>query len=468
MRILRIPPLALFLCLVLSACIGPGAPQPEGQKPGARVHLFLQPLPQETQRLTLTLGSLSARRVDGTDIRFADGPLILAGDNLIGVQKKLQSVELPLGDYAGLLVEIDSATLLSEDGRNDLLVPQTPVFIEQRFQIARQRDLALFLTLSGDRLVKNGYQFNPTFSVSTPQPTLPNLKGAVSNTVEGTLTLFEKSTPKVVALVAVGMLPRDLAIDPAGRRVFVALEGNDAIAEVDLVTETLQSQIRLRPGDDPRALSLAADGTLLAVVNAGSRSLSLIDAFSLFERNRIHFSSQPSAAFFGITGDHLYVLQPSSSRISRIDTGRAQNVVSNQLEEAPFRGEPGSHGRQLYLLTENSPDLLIVDAVSLAVLDRKYVGYGPLSLAVDRHNELIYVGLITGEVVILDARLGVPIDSLLLPEAAIHLSIDPEENALYAVLPKRKRLEKIDLISKKLVGGIDLGPGGYAAAVVGE
>lgn len=48
------------------------------------------------------------------------------------------------------------------------------------------------------------------------------------------------------------------------------------------------------------------------------------------------------------------------------------------------------------------------------------------------------------------------------------LSIDNEENTLFAVLPQRGELAKIDLVSKQVLGRLELGISSSAVVVMGE
>ncbi len=458
----------IFVGLMTTGCVAPVQPDPPPVNPGSRLHLFLQPLPQETHRLKLTLSSIAAQRSDGATVNLRETPLPLNPQELIGVQRKLLSAELPPGRYQGVEINIAEASLLTDEGPVDLLLPEEALFVPEEFTIESQQALALFLSLSGDRLISAGYRLAPRFSLYKPQPPLPGLKGVVSESHSGTLSVFEKTAPEVVSVVALGTVPRDLVLDPERRWVYVALEGRDAIAGIDLVTETVQSQISLRPGDDPVEIALSPDRQTIACVNSGSNSVSLIDARSLFEKNRVRFSSVPSAVFFGGSGDQVFVLHNASNTLSLVDVGRGEEVASIKLGEAPVRGAASPDGRLLYILTEDSPDLLVVDSSTLTLIGRKYVGYGALCLSVNPVNGLVYIGQQSGEIVILDTALDVPIDRFVLQGAVAYLSIDVEENTLFAVLPGLNRVEKYDLVSKKHLGGIDIGPGGYAVAVMGE
>lgn len=62
----------------------------------------------------------------------------------------------------------------------------------------------------------------------------------------------------------------------------------------------------------------------------------------------------------------------------------------------------------------------------------------------------------------------IQIDAFHLPGPVQHLAIDSEENAMLAVLPGSKRLQKIDLISKQPRGNLELETDSQTVVVMGE
>ena len=77
---------------------------------------------------------------------------------------------------------------------------------------------------------------------------LPGLKGFTTNTLAGTMSIFEKTTPEVTATIALGRLPSELALDQARQRVYAALAGDDAIVAVDVVNEGVRAEDQLAAG----------------------------------------------------------------------------------------------------------------------------------------------------------------------------------------------------------------------------
>ena len=93
---------------------------------GSGLRLYLQPLPQEAHRLTLTLSGISAKQADGTEISLVTSPTVLKGEELTISQKRLFSGDLPEGRYTGLTLRFSSAMLLTDEGDTSLLLPAGP------------------------------------------------------------------------------------------------------------------------------------------------------------------------------------------------------------------------------------------------------------------------------------------------------------------------------------------------------
>jgi hypothetical protein len=60
------------------------------------------------------------------------------------------------------------------------------------------------------------------------------------------------------------------------------------------------------------------------------------------------------------------------------------------------------------------------------------------------------------------------IDTITTGGTVAFMTIDDEENTLFALIPDRKLLQKVNLTNKKVVAELDVGQGAYSVAVMGE
>ncbi|MCP3177773.1 hypothetical protein MJO47_11720 [Desulfuromonas sp. KJ2020] len=458
----------LLMPFLLMACSLPVIPSPAVSQPDYGLRLYVQPLPQEAQNLTLTLADFAAIRADGVPVPLTTSPLKLDGNRMMEMQKRLLATPLPPGDYQGLSLRVANAELRTDEGMISLLVSEEPFVLKEDFRVLPDSALALFLALEPQRLVTDGYRLTPLFSLWKSRPALPELKGLISNSDAGTLSVFEKRSSQVVGVLTVGRQPKGLALDSRQRRAYVALAGDDSLAAIDLINEKVQDKLRLRAGDGPSELAISPDGGTLVTANAATASLSIVSTSPLAEQGRLLLTTAPGSVFFGPASTLVYLLQPDINTLALVDTHRQDIIASANLEFSPIRGTASPDGRSLYLITDDSPYLLVLDAASLRVTDRILVGYGARSLAVHPHSGLVYVGMASGEIAFIDPALSLPIDTLQGDEEAVWLHVDLEENALFVVSTRHNRVAKYDLVSKKRLGLLEAEAGSYAAVLMGD
>jgi DNA-binding beta-propeller fold protein YncE len=400
--------------------------QGEGQ-----IHVYLQPIPQEAHRLEIHITGISAIRSDGDAIPLDTAFIELKGRELLGVQRRLASAALPPGSYDGLSIAIGGASLLS-------------------------------------KWVTSGFRFTPAFSLAKPRRQLRGLLGFATSSGSNLVSVFNKHSMRVVDTIATSSGPKGAAIDQRRQWVYVAVAGDDAIEAIEVSTGEILRRLQLNFGDEPVEVALSPDGAFLVSANHGSNTASIIDAGSLRELDRVALPSSPTWVVAGRSSRRAYALQPLSNAVSVVELSRRSIAATRILDETPIRGAISRDGDSLYVITRYSSDLLVLDATNLTVRGRIYVGAGAASIRTDPKTGLIYVGKRTGGISVLDPSSLLPIDRFRIDEKVEFLAIDNDQNSLFVVLPDSATIQKIDLISKKLRGVIEVGAGSHAVVLMGE
>jgi DNA-binding beta-propeller fold protein YncE len=395
-------------------------------------------------------------------------PSIRPSRELLGVQRRLASAALPPGSYDGLSIAIGGASLLSDEGPVDLLLPDAPLFIEEEFTVVRRRASTLFLSLDPAKWVTSGFRFTPAFSLAKPRRQLRGLLGFATSSGSNLVSVFNKHSMRVVDTIATSSGPKGAAIDQRRQWVYVAVAGDDAIEAIEVSTGEILRRLQLNFGDEPVEVALSPDGAFLVSANHGSNTASIIDAGSLRELDRVALPSSPTWVVAGRSSRRAYALQPLSNAVSVVELSRRSIAATRILDETPIRGAISRDGDSLYVITRYSSDLLVLDATNLTVRGRIYVGAGAASIRTDPKTGLIYVGKRTGGISVLDPSSLLPIDRFRIDEKVEFLAIDNDQNSLFVVLPDSATIQKIDLISKKLRGVIEVGAGSHAVVLMGE
>ena len=103
-------------------------------------------------------------------------------------------------------------------------------------------------------------------------------------TREGSVTVIDPTSGKIIKEIVVGLHPNEITSDKSGKFVYVTNSNSDNVSVIntakDEVTETIS--VRLQPGinpffgDSPNGLCLSPDGKLLYVANGMDNALAVI------------------------------------------------------------------------------------------------------------------------------------------------------------------------------------------------
>lgn len=464
--------LPLLFCVVLAgACANPQArtvyKEPLGDR--GELYLYLQPLPQEMQPLRFSISDISVLPDEGTTFSplLAD-KITVSGKDAAGTQQRLAASILPPGRYRGVSLTIDKAAVASENGDVDLLPPPEPIILEHGFSILRGASLALFIDLSHEFLVTDGFRFTPRFVMGGASMPPRNYLGFISNADENIVTVFNKKSMEVVKVIHTGAGPRGMALDQRNGRVYVAAAGDDIIEVISIATLEIIGRIRLHFGDEPTELALTPDGRTLLSANYGSGTVSIISTRSMAEDERLNLDPDPVWIVIGEDGRTAYVLHRMAGTVSVVDIDRGRQVTVAPLDEFPVRGALSRNGDRLYIVAEYSSVLLVVDTGSLDVAERIFIGGGGAAVRTDPKTSRVYVGKTSGEVVVVDPASGMFIDSFPVRQGADFLAIDGEENALLVLSAPGNRVSKLNLVSKRKMADMHTEDGGHAMVVMGE
>jgi YVTN family beta-propeller protein len=451
------------LAILVASLIVPGA----ARAAEAGVYLYLQPLAPEAGRLSFTLASVAAIGADGREhtltLRLSDVNLRTAGR-----QRLLASGRVPIGRYAGLLVNVKTATLERDGEKAALSVPDPPTRIAAQFSAGAEQPAVLWLVLRYDESIK-GVEFTPRLTVAPPPRPIADHMGFVTNARSNTITVFDKSLGQAINVIETCAGPAGMALDQRRRRLYVACSRDDEIQSIDVATGTIVERTRISPGDRPRELALSPDGLTLVAVAPGSGTVSFFDATSAAHQDRVAVGSGPEAIAIDPAGRRAFVLNRLGSSVSVVEISSRTVAATVSLEAAPLRAEFNRQGDRLYVIHERSPYMTVFDPRQLTVLQRARVRGGVGAIAVDTVRNLV---CLAGEndpaIEIYDPHALMPLYAIRTPAGASYLTFDAEANRLYLVEARAGRIAVASLADRRVVTEIDVGDAPYGVSVMGE
>lgn len=431
------------------------------------IFVYVQPFPKEAERLTFSLEGVTALTENGQEIPL---PLAFKDFNAatLGRQRLLAFSPLPPGAYSGFSFRVKNAALNAKEEETSLLVPESTVRTDYSFRVDRKRAYVFSLELNYSESIKN-LAFSPVFRTSVPKRPLSGMTGYISNYSSDAITVFDKKSMEVSGAIATGRGPRAIAIDPLAFKTYVAVSDEDAIEVIDILSGNTINSARIAPGDDPREIALTHDGSMLLTANYGTRTVSIVDASNLVELQRIPVGDGPRSLLIDSTGKRAYVFNSYSNTMSVIDIARRAVVATVPLESSPVWGQFNRKGDRLYVIFSGSPYLVVLDVATLNVIRRVYVGLGAVSMKVDTKTDLLYVGKRRdNSVTVYNPFTLTPSYSIRTGGPVAYMTIDGEENNLCLVMPGKRAVSIVNLISRKVVGEIEVGEDPQWVSIIGE
>ncbi len=457
----------LLACATLTSCAVVTTHRRVTLESESALYVYLEPFPQDAGRLSFRIQELSALTTDGIAVPL---PLSLTAANALEIDRErlLGGGPLPFGSYSGLTLVLTEPSLAGQSG-GALRTPEGPIRIEIPFAVERRRAVVLSLRLGQRDASEKVYRFDPVFSATVAGKPASGLIGLATNCGAGTLTVFDKVTGRVAAVVPAGRSPGGLDVDPLRLTAYVALSREDAVEVIDLQQYRSVDRIQLFGGDRPVEVALTPDRTSLLVVNNGSDSLSIVDLAALSESDRISVGEEPRSVLIDGTGRQAYVFNARSGSVSVVDLTAGEVAATIATDPAPVRGQLNRRGDRLYVIHSASPYLTVVDTTSASVLERVYVGTGATALKVDPVTDRIYLARRNALEIDVYAPFSLlPVDSIPVPGDVAYLTIDDEGNNLAVVLRSRREILVLRLVGEQTVAQVDVGEDPCWAALLGE
>ena len=114
--------------------------------------------------------------------------------------------------------------------------------------------------------------------VDNPEQAAVSARGIIYAPCEerGSLVLIDEASGGKLTELPVGDQPEGVALSPDGKRVYVALEGEDKLAVADGDATSVLKRIPV--GGRPRSVAVSKDGRRIYVADETGRALSVVDA----------------------------------------------------------------------------------------------------------------------------------------------------------------------------------------------
>jgi YVTN family beta-propeller protein/autotransporter-associated beta strand protein len=226
----------------------------------------------------------------------------------------------------------------------------------------------------------------------------------VSGTNDDSLHVVDTRTNAVVQSIPTGTNglndPRDLAVSPDGKRLYVPNNGGNVDSVSVFTIDTLSGQLTaagtIAVGRDPRAVVFSPDGTRAYVVNqdssgGGVGSVSVIDV-ATSTVTPIATGGQLFDGAISPDGSRVYVSNVNNGgEVFVIDTATNTRVATIAVTNNPRGVAVNGDGTKLYVVQSNNHSVSVVDVATETIVATTAAGQAPNNLTLSPTGEFAYV-----------------------------------------------------------------------------
>jgi YVTN family beta-propeller protein len=184
--------------------------------------------------------------------------------------------------------------------------------------------------LRQDRTLQVGV--NPTGLAVNPVRNEVYVVNTGTPTGNGSISIIDSATNRVVATVPVHKLPYFISVDPSGHRAFVANSGSNTVSVLDL--DRRREIAVAGTGEQPGLARISPDGRSLVVTNRGSGSASIFNVEPYVADAPVKQPLRLRVAFPGCPGATDAVILPDSSK-TFIACSSGYQIMAIALAAAP-------------------------------------------------------------------------------------------------------------------------------------
>ena len=222
----------------------------------------------------------------------------------------------------------------------------------------------------------------------------------VSNENSDTVVVLEKQSKKIIKTIETGGRPRDLKFNFDFSKLYVVVSEENHILEID--TKKLIILDQIKTGDDPEIFDIDYNNNYAAVSNEDDNQLTIINLNNKKIIARINdVGVEPEGVNFSPDGKLIYVTSEGTSSVLIIDATEKKIVNEILVGNRPRRGLFVNGGTEYWVSNELSGTVGVIDTAKQEIKKTiKFTIKGireqqitPVDFAYAKKNNLVFVTL---------------------------------------------------------------------------
>jgi YVTN family beta-propeller protein len=289
----------------------------------------------------------------------------------------------------------------------------------------------------------------------------------VANSGSGTVSVINSSTNAVVAAVAIGKEPVDVAITPDGRYAWVVDGSGNSVYVIDTKTRAVV-QGPIAVGKAPRGIAITPNGGRAYVTNSGDDTVTVLNTATFGPVGEpIPVGKEPDGVAISTDGGTAFVAQ-RGGEISVIDTNRAEVVGTIDDSFGPSRITMTPDGRRGFVTNHAADTVTAFSPASHTVIGTPIsVGEEPTGIATLPDGSSVYAAsAVSGSLTQIDPSIDMPVGAPIEFPGATGLAFTPDGLHGYVTDGGGSTASLLDPKRNTAAGAITVGEKPVAVAVV--
>jgi len=300
----------------------------------------------------------------------------------------------------------------------------------------------------------------------------------IANYDSGNVSVIDTSINKVVATIAVGGNPTNVAVNPTGTRAYVNCGSKSAdICVIDTNTNTIIKTVVMAAIGNAgtnnlfvnRGMAFNLTGTIL-YVTCNVVSICMMDTkTNEFVGTPASAGQAPNTIVVNPSNTLIYVANTQSHDVSVINTTNSSTVATVKVGTHPFEMAITPDGSRVYVANQASAAVSVIDTKSNSVTKTIPVGGGPTGVVINPTGTRVYVtnhtnffGGIPNTVSVIDTSNDSVIATIPVGSSPVGISINVTGTRVYVANKDSNNISVIDTSTNKVIDTVPVGSKPYS------
>jgi YVTN family beta-propeller protein len=455
--------------LIIIACSGQVREPAGGGEPEARsvtpqglaqVVIYARSDTPITLPLVWEIRKISLNTADGRQVDVPGSASSVSLSRMPYSQSLLAVSEVGSGSFTG--ITLFTREVYSEISGQPVSFGSKAITVDHAFSIVAgdSKTLTLLIDLQYTGSPETAKEFLPVLSIEPENPSPSGKLVYVANEDAANISIIDKSLKKVVYNVFVGTQPYALAADQRRRRLYIADRKDGVIYEMNMVANRLVKATEIEYVDEPVHIEPIGEEDIMLVLNYGSNSVYVMDAFSSRIIETVEISENPVDAVYSSVYDMAFVVSKRWGMLSVLDFSLRPVMVDTtiRVEREPMGIAIDDTEEWLFISSSGSIDLTVFEIRRMGIERTVTVGLGAGDIAFDPFGRRLYICMMdTQEVLCMDPFTGVMFYRIPLPSSPGKILFEKDEKLVYVTVPDADAVAVIDPMSQRIEHWIETG-----------